>query len=527
VAISATAREAEDEDLKTKAGTKEWIGLAVLVLPCLIVSMDVSVLLFAMPFISAELKPSGTQLLWIMDMYGFVLAGLLITMGALGDRIGRRRLLLLGAVAFSAASVAAAYAGSAGMLIGARAVLGLAGATLMPSTLALIRNMFHDTGQRKTAIAVWTGAMTGGVTVGPIVGGLLLGHFWWGSAFLLNLPAMALLLLLGPVLLPEFRNPAAGRFDALGSLLSLAAVLPVIYGIKELAVDGYAPLPVAAIAVGAGVGAVFVHRLRTIAHPLIDLRLFRHRSYGMSVGVNIVTNFATLGFSLYTMQCLQVVHGMSPLKAALWSLSVTPFIGAAMTVAGIAGRKVRPAYVIAAGLLLSAGGLAVTTQVHVHQSLAVILTGAGLLAAGMLVATTLTADLILTAAPTEHAGAASAVSETGSELGGALGFAILGSVGTAVYHHEMAGVHVTGVPAEAMRAARDTLGSAAQVPGQAGQALLEAARAAFTHGLNLAGLSGAVVLVAAALITLAVLRDVPAPAPAEQTSPATPVAAPA
>ncbi|MGI5327726.1 MFS transporter [Actinomadura nitritigenes] len=492
-----------------RAGRREWIGLAVLVLPCLLVSMDVSVLLFAMPFISADLAPSGTQLLWIMDMYGFVLAGMLITMGALGDRIGRRRLLLIGAAAFSAASVAAAYSTSAAMLIATRAGLGLAGATLMPSTLALIRNLFHDAAQRKTAIAVWTGAITGGVTVGPIIGGLLMDHFWWGSAFLINLPAMVLLLVLGPVLLPEFRKPAAGRFDLLGSLLSLGAVLPVVYGIKELAVDGYAPRPVLAIIVGLVLGGLFWYRQRTAAHPLIDLTLFRNRTYGTAVGVNMVTNFAMLGFSLYTMQYLQVVKGMSPLVASLWSLSVMPFIMVAMTVAGVAAKKARPAYVIAAGLALSACGLAITTQVQVHQSLAVVLTGAGLLAAGMLVATSLTADLILAAAPPEQAGAASAVSETGSELGGALGFAILGSIGTAVYHHQMADVREPGLSAQTLRAARDTLGSAAHVPGDAGQALLETAKTAFTHGLNATGLAGAIVLTVAALLTLAVLRDVP------------------
>ncbi|WP_433050037.1 MFS transporter [Dactylosporangium sp. CS-033363] len=499
--------------MNSKAGTREWVGLAVLALPCLLVSMDVSVLLFAMPFISAHLEPSGTQLLWIMDMYGFVLAGTLITMGALGDRIGRRRLLLAGAVAFGAASLVAAYSTSAAMLIGARAVLGLAGATLMPSTLALIRNMFHDPGERKTAIAVWTGAMTTGVTVGPIVGGLLMEHFWWGSAFLINLPAMALLLILGPILLPEFRNPAAGRFDRFGSLLSLAAVLPVVYGIKELTVDGWAVRPALAVIAGLGLGLVFWHRQRTVANPLIDLRLFRRRTYSAAVGVNLVTNFALLGFSLYTMQYLQVVRGMSPLVASLWSLAVMPFIAVAMTVTGILGTRVRPGYLIAAGLLVSACGLAVTTQVRVHQPLAVILIGAGLLAAGMMVATTQTADLMLSAAPAEQAGAASAVAETGSELGGALGFAILGSIGTAIYHHRMAGVEVPGVTGEAMRAARDTLGSAAAVPGPAGHDLLGIAREAFTRGLDVTGLSGALVLVAAAVAAFALLRRVPVAAP--------------
>ncbi len=233
-----------------RAGRREWTGLAVLLLPLLLVSMDVSVLYFAVPFISRDLEPSSTQQLWIFDVYGFVLAGLLITMGSLGDRIGRRRLLLIGAVSFSLASLGAAYAHTAGELIAARAILGVAGATLMPSTLALIRNMFHDEKQRRTAIAIWTGGTTSGVALGPVLSGFLLDHFWWGSVFLINVPFMAMLLLLAPALVPEFRAPQAGRFDLLGSLLSLGAVLPVIYGIKEIAANGASAPRLAYIAVG-------------------------------------------------------------------------------------------------------------------------------------------------------------------------------------------------------------------------------------------------------------------------------------
>src|SRR6516165_2133047 len=221
-----------------KAGTREWTGLAVLLLPLLVVSMDVSVLYFAVPFISRDLQPTSTQQLWIFDVYGFVLAGLLITMGSLGDRIGRRRLLLIGAAAFSLASFAAAYSQSAGELIAARALQGVAGATLMPSTLALIRNMFHDQKQRRTAIAIWTGGTMSGIALGPVLSGILLNHFWWGSVFLINVPFMILLLVLAPVLVPEFRTPQAGRFDVVSSVLSLGAVLPMIYGIKEIAAYG-------------------------------------------------------------------------------------------------------------------------------------------------------------------------------------------------------------------------------------------------------------------------------------------------
>ena len=224
--------------LQARAGRREWTGLGVLLLPLLLVSMDVSVLYFAVPFISRDLQPSSTQQLWIFDVYGFVLAGLLITMGSLGDRIGRRRLLLTGAAAFSLASLGAAYSHTAGQLIAARAVLGIAGATLMPSTLALIRNMFHDEKQRRTAIAIWTGATMSGIALGPVLSGFLLNHFWWGSVFLINVPFMVMLLALAPALVPEFRAPQAGRFDLVGSVLSLGAVLPAIYGIKEIAANG-------------------------------------------------------------------------------------------------------------------------------------------------------------------------------------------------------------------------------------------------------------------------------------------------
>src|ERR1700712_297288 len=229
--------EAQSEPL---AGRKEWAALTVLLLPLLLVSMDVSVLYFAVPFSSEDLTPTATQQLWIFDVYGFVLAGLLLTMGSLGDRIGRRKLLLIGAVGFSLASLVAAYSQSAEMLIGARALLGVAGATLMPSTLGLIRNMFHDAKQRSTAIAIWTAVMTGGIALVPVLSGFLLEHFWWGSVFLINIPAMVLLLALGPVLVPEVRTPGRSRFDLVSSGLSLAAVLPIIYGIKEWAAQGFA-----------------------------------------------------------------------------------------------------------------------------------------------------------------------------------------------------------------------------------------------------------------------------------------------
>ncbi|GAA2964515.1 MFS transporter [Actinokineospora diospyrosa] len=479
--------------IEPRAGRREWIGLAVLVLPCLLISMDVSVLFFALPFISADLHPSGTEQLWVMDVYGFALAGLLITMGALGDRIGRRKLLLIGAAAFGVASVVAAYSWSAEVLILTRGLLGVAGATLMPSTLSLIRAMFHDGAQRKTAIAVWTGGLTLGATVGPIVGGFLLEHFWWGSAFLINVPAMVLLLVLGPVLLPEYRNPDAGRFDLRGAALSLAAVLAVIYGIKQLAVDGFAPLPVAALVVGLLLGWAFVHGQRTGRSPLVDVALFRVPAFSGAVVVNVIAMFCFIGSTYFTTQYLQLVLGMRPFTAALWSLAAMPLVIVGMTVTGVLASKVRVAALVATGLVVLAIAFLVLTRLTPTSPLWLVLLGAGGVAAGVLMTTSLTSDLMLTAAPAEHAGAASAVSETASELGGALGMAILGTIGTAIYRADLP-------------AGPSTLGEAT---GSGDPALIAAAREAFTHGLTVTATVTAAVAAVLAFFAYRILRHIP------------------
>ena len=260
-----------------RAGRREWIGLSVLALPCIVYAMDLTVLNLALPALSEDLQPTSSQLLWIVDIYGFMVAGLLITMGTLGDRIGRRRLLLIGAGAFGAASVVAAFSTSAEMLIAARALLGIAGATLAPSTLSLIRNMFEQPGQRTFAIGVWITSFSVGAAVGPLIGGLLLERFWWGSVFLPALPVMGLLLAVGPRLLPEYRDPEAGRLDLVSAGISLLAVLAVIYGLKAIAQDGLGPTAVLSILVGLAAGAAFLQRQRRLADPLIDPRLFRCR----------------------------------------------------------------------------------------------------------------------------------------------------------------------------------------------------------------------------------------------------------
>ncbi|NUS28023.1 MAG: MFS transporter [Streptomyces sp.] len=496
----------------TRAGRREWTALGVLMLPLLLVSMDVSVLYFAIPAISADLEPSGTQQLWIFDIYAFVLAGLLMTMGSLGDRIGHRRLLLIGATAFGAASLLAAYATSAETLIAARAVLGIGGATLMPSTMALLRTMFTDPNQRAKAIGLWSGVMTAGIALGSVMSGVLVEYFWWGSVFLVNLPAMALLLVLGPVLLPESRNPASGRFDWLSVPLSMAAVLPVIYGLKEIPSEGWNVRYVVSITVGLLFAALFVHRQRTAASPMIDPALFRGRGFAPAVGLNLVSAFGIMGSAYFTTQYLQSVLDKSALEAALWALLPSVPIGAAAPVAtSLVQKGVDRSRVVTAGFVIAAAGFVVLAFAGT-DSLWVVLTACAVLAVGGVVVMSQIMDLAMGAAPAERAGTASSLMETGSEFGGALGMALLGSIGTAVYRHEM--------PASAPDAARETLGGALavadRVPG-----LATVAREAFTSGMQGAAIGGAVFLAGAAVLAAVTLRGVEVREPVKEPEPET------
>jgi DHA2 family multidrug resistance protein-like MFS transporter len=486
-----------------KATRREWIGLAVIALPCVLYSMDLTVLNLAVPQISADLRPSSSQLLWIVDIYGFLLAGLLIPMGTLGDRIGRRRLLMIGAGAFGAGSVAAAFSTSAEMLIATRALLGIAGATLAPSTLSLIRNMFHDPAQRTVAIGVWITSYSVGAAIGPVAGGVLLQYFWWGSVFLLAVPVMVLLLAVAPVLLPEFRDPRAGRLDLSSAALSLVAVLAVIYGVKKIAESGFAWHYMLFIAAGVAVAFAFAMRQRRLADPMIDLRLFRAPVFSASLAVMMLGCFVAFGCFLFIAQYLQLVASLSPLHAALWMMpwALTFVVGSNLT--PLIARRFSPMVVVAAGMALSAIGYAVMTQVGVEGDVGLLIASNVISALGLAPVFTLTTDLIVGAAPPERAGAASAISETASELGGAIGIAILGSVGTAVYRRVIKLEQVEGIPSEAATAARDTLGGASvaaeTLPSTAGAHLLGAAREAFTLSLEaVAAISAVVMLVASA-----------------------------
>jgi DHA2 family multidrug resistance protein-like MFS transporter len=480
----------------SRAGRREWLGLAVIALPCLVYAMDLTVLNLAVPALSADLHPTGTELLWIVDVYGFMVAGALITMGALGDRIGARRLLMLGAAAFAGASVLAAFAPNATMLIAARALLGLAGATLAPSTLSLIRTLFADDGQRTFAIGVWVTSFSLGAAVGPLAGGALLQVAPWRSVFLLGVPVMILLLVVGPRLLPEPPRGAA-RLDLPGAALSLAAVLAVIYGLKQLVAHGDTHVSALAVAAGLVLAALFARRQRR-PEPLVDLSLFRSRVYSTALATNFLAFFVVFGMSLFLAQYLQSVLGLSPLAAGLWSLpEALGFVAGGLVAPRAAARWTGPV-VITLGLLVGAvGWILVATIQH---GLAALVAGSTLGAIGVAAVVTLVTDLAVSAAPAGRAGAASAASETSSELGGALGLAVLGSIGAAIYR--------AGIPVGAPVRAHESI-AGALVHGQS--ALADTARSSFVHALDLtAALSAAVLLIAAALAATALPRRVPA-----------------
>ncbi|MFC7310453.1 MFS transporter [Streptomyces monticola] len=496
-----------------RAGRKEWIALAVLTLPLLLVSMDITVLYFGVPSIAADLGPSSTQQLWMIDIYTFVLAGMLITMGNIGDLVGRRRLLLIGATVFGAASVAAGLADSAEMLITARALQGLGGATLMPSTLALVTNMFRNPKQRSTAIAVWSIGLSAGAAIGPVVGGSLLNNFWWGSIFMINVPVLVLLLVAAPFLVPEFRGGTGSKFDVLSSLYSLGAVLSLIWGLKEGAVHGFAGLPLAALAAGAALTAVFLRRQKQLSQPMIDLKLYRNRGFAPAICLSLIAFFCLIGYGIFTTQYLMDVLGMKPLEAALWTMASPALTFLLVPFAVVFARKVRPAYIIAIAFVFCATGFAAMTQISTDRNMALLVYGVVGIGVGAAIVLTMVTDLVVASAPPEKAGSVSALTQTHQELGGALGIAVLGTVGAAVYRGAFDDRVGHGVPGQALEPARETLGSATAVarnltPEQA-DSVLGAAHGAFVEAMHSTAALGIAVALGAALLAALRLRHIP------------------
>jgi len=497
-------------------GDRRWAGLAVLVLAVTLVAVDATVLSLAIPSISETLRPSGTQLLWIGDSYSFVLAGLLVSMGALSDRVGRKKVLLIGSAAFGVASLLAAYAPGPGWLILARALLGIAGATIMPSTLSLIRSLFPDARERATAIGVWGAGATAGAALGPLVGGVLLEHFWWGSVFLLNLPVLALLLVFGAWLLPESRDPRPGRWDVLSVLLSLVGVIGVVYAIKEIAAEGVTDwLVPASLVLGTAALTAFVRRQLRLETPLLDVRLFADRRFTAAVVASLTALIGLSGVIFFMSQYLQLVRGYEPLAAGIAEMPA--FVGAVVggLITARLARRTGARATLTAGLFAMGAGIGVLGWVHQDSTYLVL--GVAFLVVGTAegIVYTLASDLVLGAAPADKAGAASAVSETAYELGTALGIALVGSVVTALYTGALT-VPAGTDPAVATRA-HESIGGAVEaagtLPAPLGDQLATGARDAFVHGMNVAAwLAAALLLVSAGLCWFLLRTRTQAPA---------------
>lgn len=490
-----------------RVGWRGWAALIVLMLPVLLVSVDNTVLSFALPAIAVDLAPTSAQQLWIIDAYPLVLAGLLVTMGTLGDRFGRRRMLMIGAIGFAAVSALAAFAPTAGLLIVARAAMGVFGAMLMPSTLSLLRSIFTDRDQRRFAIAIWASMFSAGAALGPIVGGILLEHFGWGSVFLMAVPVLIPLLVLAPLLVPESRDPKPVRIDAVSIVLSMATMVPIVYGIKELAVYGLASVAPILFAVGVGFGVLFVRRQLRRPQPMLDVRLFRNPTFSGALLVNLLSVVGLVGFLFFAAQYLQLILGLSPMNAGFALVpGLAAMIAAGLLVVPIA-RRVAPRIVVPIALLFSVGGYVAVSRMGEGGSLLLLVVAFVSLGIGIGAAETVSNELVLASAPPAKAGAASAVSETAYELGAVLGTAVLGGILTALYRTNL--VVPDGITGEPAIAARETLAGASQVAANAdpslAAALTDAAGTAFSAGVTVTALIGAGLVVIAGVIAAATL----------------------
>lgn len=494
-----------------KATARSWIGLAVLVLPLLLITIDGTVLILGLPAISAELSPTGIEQLWMIDVYSLVLASLLVAMSTVGDRFGRRRSLLIGAVVFTIASVIGALATSPWMLIGARALLGVGGAIMMPSTLSLVRNMFLDRQQRRYAMAVWAAMASVGAAVGPIVGGWVIETFSWQAAFLMNIPVMVLLLILGSWLLPESRNPALHKIDLPSLALSFVGMIGTVYAIKTLTGGKDVPLGIAALIVGLFAILLFVRRQLTLTTPLLEVRLFSVRYFRGAVVGDLLSIFAMVGALVALVQHLQLVLGLNSFQASLWLIPQAVLAATAAFLAAVLVKRFLAAHVVSVGLLIAAVGFGLTIFLSPTSSPALIATSLALVSLGAGMGLALSNDIIMSSVKPERAGQAAATSETAYEIGTTLGTAVLGGVLVAWYGRAVtAGTEALNLPAPLAERASSTMAEAllvaAETGGSTGVSILGVAKEAFTEAITVTGLAGAGLMALTAVWTFVTLR---------------------
>ncbi|AUI62252.1 MFS transporter [Amycolatopsis sp. BJA-103] len=456
----------------TRPHTRAWFGLLVILCPVFLVSMDGSILFLAMPRISQALAPTADQALWILDVYGFAVGSLLIAFGNLGDRYGRLKLLMIGAAVFGAASTAAAFAPGPELLIAFRALMGLAGATLLPSALAVLSELFPDPRRRAQAIGVFAAAFAAGFAIGPVVGGVLLERFWWGSVFLVNLPVIAVFLLLAPVLLREVRATGKGRVDTLSVVLSAAGLLLAIYGIKHVAADGLSAVAVSAGIAGALLLVWFARRQRGLDHPLIDFSLFRDRVFTIAIVTGFLPLAAWSAAAYLSGIHLQSVLGLPVLHAALLALPGAAVLTIMCVVTPALVERIGKRAALVGCHFSIAAGLALLLMTGVTGGVGWYVASTVVAGVGYGISFSVVADTAVAAVPAERAGAAGAIAETGNEIGNALGIALMGSLAALVFR--LAGPDLA-----------PTLDGTLQLPGIAPAAATDA-KEAFVSGLHTA-----------------------------------------
>lgn len=490
---------------------KRWWALVVISLSVVVITMDNTVLNVALPTIARELRAAASELQWMVDSYVLVFAGLLLTSGALGDRFGRKRVMNIGLVVFLFGSVASAFAGSPTVLIATRAAMGLGAAMIFPSTLSIITNVFPSS-ERARAIGVWAGVAGIGIVLGPLFGGFLLERFFWGSVFLVNVPVVAVTLLAGRSLVPESRDPAATPLDGPGAVLSISALVALVYAIIEGPSRGWTdPVILACFGVAALLFTGFAWWELRAAHPMLRIEFFRNPRFSAASGAVTVVFSVLFGSVFLLTQYLQSVRGYTPFEAGVRVVPLATLIVAAPLSARLAERF-GTKLVVSAGLLIVAAGLGLLSTVELATGYAFVGACIAMMGFGLGLTMAPATESIMGSLPEANASVGSAMNDTTREVGGALGVAILGSILSSTYASTVAPA-LGGLPSGLVRAARDSIGAsvalASQLGGVRGRAVLDAARAAFIQGMSVALVVAAGV---AAFGALLVLRFLPAKA---------------
>ncbi len=518
--VNGPSRPAGKTSMDARIGhhhTREWLALTTLCVSLLVVSLDTTVLNVALPTLVRDLHMSSSGLEWVVDAYMVVFAGLLLTAGDLGDRLGRKRVLFAGMAVFGGGSALSAFSGNTGELIAARSLMGIGGALIMPATLSILTNVFVEPRERAKAIGIWSGTSGLGVALGPIVGGWLLERFWWGSVFLVNVPIVVLGILAGIWLLPESRDPGAKRVDVLGSILSIAGLGTLVYSIIEAPNHGWLSMEsIATFALGTVLTVAFVIWELHSDHPMLNVHFFRRARFSSASVAVALAIFALSGALFVLTQYLQFVRGYTALQTGLEIAPIALVLAAASAVSTFIERRTGTKAIVAVGLAIVAGGLFELSQVTTSSSYTSVLAAMLVMGLGLGIAMAPATESIMGSLPRERAGVGSATNSTVMQVGGALGVAILGSALSTKYTAHIGALLASygrHVPAQVVHAIRSSLGGALavahKVGGAGGAALAHAARGGFVSGMDLALALGAAVTLAGVVVALVFLPSRP------------------